>query len=154
LSCCWKHHRVLFLIVRHVLAMMDRIVINGHLFPFFLSLFPWKLQFDPLCYLYFNFSPYSFDFEYFSWTSYRSFICFQFHPSIPICSIYIYIYIFFFWVFGWIDFFSISLFNQNFIFIFYFIFILILLIVFFPFSSINVSFQFYPSIKNKIYFVF
>jgi hypothetical protein len=149
LSCCWKHHRVLFLIVRHVLAMMDRIVANGHLFPFFylfslenysLTLFVICIWTSVLILLILNF---------FSWTSYRSFICFQFYPSIPICYIYIYFqfgYYYFFLIFlgVWLNwfFFSISLFNQKFIFIFYFIFILILLIVFFPLVQLMFLFNF------------
>jgi hypothetical protein len=150
LSCCWKHHRVLFLIVRHVLAMMDRIVANGHLFPFFylfslenysLTLFVICIWTSVLILLILNF---------FSWTSYRSFICFQFYPSIPICYIYIYIFsiwllLFFSYFFGRLVeliFFSISLFNQKFIFIFYFNFIIILLIVFFPLVQLMFLFNF------------
>jgi len=146
LSCCWKHHHVLFLIVRHVLVMMDRIVANGHLFPFFfLSLFPWKLQFDPLCYLYFNSSPYSFDFEFFFLEPLIE-VLFIFNFILPSqFAIYYFFsiwFLFFFRPLVELIFFSISLFNQIFFFIFYFIFILILLIVFFPLVQLMFLFNF------------
>jgi len=54
-------------------------------FFFFLS-FPEKSRFVPLFFFYFNFNSYSFYFYFFFFT-YRSFICFQFSPSIPIWHI-------------------------------------------------------------------
>ena len=151
MSCCWKHHQVLFLIVRHVLVMMDRIVANGHLFPFFfLSLFPWKLQFDPLCYLYFNFSPYSFDFEFFFLEPLIE-VLFIFNFIIPSqFAIYYFFSIWFLFFLGlWLNWFFFQ-FHSSIKFFFYFLFHFYphSFDCFFSFSSINVSFQFHPSTKK------
>jgi len=40
-----------------------------------------------LWYYFFQFDPCCFDFYFFSWPFCKSFICFQFHPSIHICGI-------------------------------------------------------------------
>ena len=65
---------------------------------FLFSLLPKKLQFDPFCCSYFNFSPYFFIFYFYSWFICRNFICFQFHSSIPIYQIlYFSIWFLFFW---------------------------------------------------------
>jgi hypothetical protein len=40
-----------------------------------------------LWYYFFQFDPCCFDFYFFSWSFCKSFICFQFHPSIHICGI-------------------------------------------------------------------
>jgi len=99
-------------------------------------LLSWKLQLNPLCCWYINFSP------------------FLFHHSILICYFFLIwtsFFWLFFWTFCWIDF----LFNFTFqmkIYVHFFISILILVffIVFWSFCSINFSFQFHSSIKNKI----
>jgi hypothetical protein len=87
----------------------------------------------------------------------RNFICFQFHPSILICYILCFSNMsFLFWLFfryfvELIFLFNFTLQSKNYFYLnfephyFYF---------FWSFYSINIFFQFHPSIKNKIYFVF
>jgi hypothetical protein len=140
-----------------VLAMTDRIVANGHLFPFFFYLFSlenYNLTLFVICIS----------------TSVLILLILNFfflEPLIEVLFIFNFIlpsqfaiyYFFSIWFFFFfrplveLIFFSISLFNQIF---FYFLFHFYphSFDCFFSFSSINVSFQFHPSIKNKIYFVF
>jgi len=86
--CHWKCHRVLFHLEWHVLALVVRFVASGHLFFFFFSLLSPKnysltlfvvgILTSVLVLLIFIFC---------SWLFYKSFIYFQFHPSVSICSI-------------------------------------------------------------------
>jgi len=78
----------------------------------------------------------------------------QFAIYIYIFNLVIIIFFLFFWAFGWIDFFFNFTIQSKIYFYFLFHFYPHSFDCFFPFSSINVSFQFHPSIKNKFYFVF
>jgi len=81
----WMCHHVLFMVVRLVLAEMERFIALGLFFLFF----PLPLKITGLSSLvnYFNFSPYFFILYFFSWSFYKSFICFQFHHLILIYPI-------------------------------------------------------------------
>jgi hypothetical protein len=84
-------------------------------FSFLFFLLPQELHLGPVCFLYFNFSPYFFNFCF--WSFYRSFICFQFHHSIPIYQILYFLIwsLFFLFLIVFFDFFVKVLLVFNFI---------------------------------------
>jgi len=73
LPCCWKRRHVFFLVEWSVSTRIVQFVVNWP-FSFLFFFLPQELHLGPICYLYFNFSPYFFNFC--SWSFYRSFICF------------------------------------------------------------------------------
>ena len=77
---------VLFLMVRRVLEAMEQFIASGPiLFCFLSSLENYKLVFFVFNILISVFI--LFIFNFYSWPFYKTFICFQFHHSIPICHI-------------------------------------------------------------------
>jgi hypothetical protein len=123
--CHQKHHHVLFLVVRCMLVILVWFIACGPFFFFSLS----SLEDYSLTLFVVGISTLVLIlliFNFYSWPFYRSFICFQFHSSISIYHIF---FLFSFWL--------------SFFWLFYLGFILN-----------DFSFQFYHSIKNKIYFVF
>jgi len=112
--CCWKRRHVFFLVEWSVSTRIVQFVVNWP-FSFLFFLLHQELHLGPICYLYFNFSPYFFNFC--SWSFYRSFICFQFRPSIPIYQILYFLIwsLFFLFLIFFFDFFVKVLLVFNFI---------------------------------------
>jgi hypothetical protein len=118
-SSLWMCHCVLFHMVWSVMAYGERIVIGG-LFSFFSLSYQIECMIVLFVFLFFNFSPHSFDFLLCSYSFYRSFVfSFQFSPSITISHMFFFSFwcLFFFFFLGhsvkvfWL---SILSFNQSF----------------------------------------
>ena len=74
----YMQHRVFFYLEWHVAAQGGRIFVGGHLIFFLLFSLPTgNVHNYPLCFLLFNFSPYSINFLFRSFSIYRIFILFN-----------------------------------------------------------------------------
>jgi hypothetical protein len=87
-SSLWTCHCVFFHMVWSVMAYGERIVTGG-LFSFFSLSYQIECMIVLFVFLFFNFSPHSFDFLLCSYSFYRSFVfSFQFSPSITISHMF------------------------------------------------------------------
>jgi hypothetical protein len=78
MSCHWKCWHILFLLEWRVLTMVVWFVSIRSFFIFLLFISsPWKVQVGPLYCWYFNFNPYYFISNFYSWPFYESLIFFS-----------------------------------------------------------------------------
>jgi hypothetical protein len=101
-SSLWTCHCVFFHLVWSVMAYGERIVTGG-LFSFFSLSYQIECMIVLFVFLFFNFSPHSFDFLLCSYSFYRSFVfSFQFSPSITISHMFFFsFWCLFFFFFSW-----------------------------------------------------